>query len=256
MRKIKLIKNNMTSNYRFGFLALLALMLPYSSFAGDLLLFNENSITYQSGDNYRVGDDKQSVVTFEHLSVWSWGDVFFFYDDLKQEHTGHSGYYYEVAPRLSLSKVTGQSFSYGAVKDVFIASVLERGSDGFDGLLLGTSLDWDIPGVAFFSSSFYYRDTANLAGDTWQTTLVWNVPFSIKDVDFVLDGYTDIRGAEGLNKGDLSFNPQLKMDVGKFWGYPKVLYGGIEYSYWNDKFGIDGVDERNVNALIQMKFSL
>jgi len=44
--------------------------------------------------------------------------------------------------------------------------------------------------------------------------------------------------------------------MGKFWGYPKVLYGGIEYSYWNDKFGIDGVDERNVSALIQMKFSL
>jgi len=237
-------------------ITLVIFLLPCSLQAGDALLFNESSVTFQHGDNYRVGGKEQSIVTVEHLSVWSWGDVFFFYDDLHNDNTGHSSYYYEVAPRLSLSKLTGRPFSYGPIKDVLLASVIERGSDGFDGLLFGAGLDWNVPGVAFFSSNFYYRDTDDVAGNTWQTTFVWNVPFNVNGVDFVLDGYTDIRGAEGLNKGDLNFNPQLKVDVGKLWGYPKVLYGGIEYSYWNNKFGIDDVNERNVSALIQMKFTL
>jgi|LWDU01.1.fsa_nt_gi nucleoside-specific outer membrane channel protein Tsx len=137
------------------------------SVADSALLFNENSITFQRGDNYKVGDNEQEIWTFEHLSVWNWGDVFFFYDNFKEQHTGHSGYYYELAPRLSLSKVTGRSFSAGPVNDVLIATVFERGSDGFNAWLMGVGFDWNVPGIAYFATNFYYRDTEGVAGDTW-----------------------------------------------------------------------------------------
>ena len=181
--------------------------------------------------------------------------MFFFYDDLKERHTEHSGYYYEVSPRLSLSNISGEEFSIGPIKDVFLAATYERGSDGFNAWLVGVSLDWTIPGVAFISTSSYYRDTEGLAGHTWQHTLVWNIPFSISEFDFQFDGYMDVRGDEGRSKADVNFNPQLKVDIGKIFGVQKLLYAGIEYSHWDNKFGIKGVDERNVSGLIQAKFS-
>lgn len=256
---IKSCKYIKTQQWRYltGSYFMIAMVLFSSGvFANNALLFNENSITLQRGDNYKVGDNEQRVWTFEHLSVWKWGDVFFFYDDLHQEGSHQSSYYYELAPRLSLSSLMGRSYSVGPIKDVFLTGTLERGSDGFDGWLLGGSVDWDVPGVAFLSTSIYYRDTDDVAGETWQTTIVWNIPFSVKNLDFVLDGFADIRGNEGKSKGDVSINPQLKLDVGKIFGYSKVLYGGIEYNHWSNKFGIDGVDERNVSALLQVKFSL
>jgi nucleoside-specific outer membrane channel protein Tsx len=240
----------------FVFMVLCLYSMPFSSSASDALIFNDNSLTFQQGDRYKVGDNNKEIWTLEHLSVWNWGDVFFFYDHLIEQGNDHSGYYYEVAPRLSLSNLTGNSFAAGPVKDLFLATTYERGSDGFNAWLLGASLDWDIPGFAFLSTSTYYRDTEGLAGDTWQATIVWNIPFTVGALDFQLDGYTDIRGNEGRSKGDVNFNPQLKVDLGALLGFPKILYGGVEYSHWDNKFGIEGVDERNVSGLLQVKFAL
>lgn len=219
------------------------------------LLFNLNSLTYQQGDHYRVVDHEQEIWTFEHLSVWTWGDLFFFYDDLHEQNANRSSYYYEWQPRLSLGKLTSWDFEIGPMRDLLIASTYERGSDGFNAWLLGIGMDWKIPGIDYFSSNLYYRDTEGLGGDTWQATLVWTIPFSILRFDFLFDGYTDIRGDEGMAEADLNFNPQLKLDVGKIFGFPQILYGGIEYSYWNNKFGIDGIDERNVSGLLKLQYS-
>ena len=236
-------------------LIFLSSVSPQTTLANDALLFSEASITYQRGNNYKVGDEKQKISTFEHLSVWSWGDSFFFYDNLQEVASNHSSYYAELAPRISLGNVTGESFAFGPVSDVLIASTFERGSDGFDAWLLGLGLNWNMPGFSHFSSNIYYRDTDDVAGHTWQASLVWNMPFKIAGLDFLFDGYTDIRGNEGSSKSDFNFNPQLKLDVGKIFGYPKLLYSGIEYSHWHNKFGIDGVDERNLSGLLQMRFS-
>ena len=236
-------------------LCALLLCIATQIHADSPLLFNLNSLTYQQGDHYRVVDHEQEIWTFEHLSVWSWGDMYFFYDDLHQQNVDHHDYYYEWSPRLSFGKFSDQSFEFGPVRDVLLSSTFERGSDGFNAWLLGFAFDWNIPGLDFFSTNFYYRDTEGLAGDTWQTTIVWAFPFSIRNLDFVFDGYTDIRGDEDDAKGDLNFNPQLKLDLGKLLGYPQVLYGGIEYNHWNNKFGIDGEDERNVSGLLKLQFS-
>ena len=221
------------------------------------LSFNLNGFSYQHGDHYRVVDHEQDIWTFEHLSLWNWGDMYFFYDDLHQQNLDRHDYYYyyEWSPRISFGKLTGQPYELGPVRDVLLSSTYERGSDGFNAWLLGFGLDWTVPGLDFFSTNFYYRDTEGLEGDTWQTTIVWTFPFSIRNLDFVFDGYTDIRGDEGLAESDLNFNPQLKLDLGKLLGYPQILYGGIEYNHWNNKFGIDGVNERNVSGLLKLQFS-
>lgn len=230
-------------------------LCPAIAHAFEPLWFNQNSITYQQGNHYRVVDHEQEIWTFEHLSVWSWGDMFFFYDELHEQNIDRSGYYYEWSPRLSLGKLSGSDLSTGPVEDVLVASTYERGSDGFNAWLLGLGLDWKVPGFAHFESNLYYRDTEGLQGDTWQVTLAWVLPFAIHNLDFLFDGYTDIRGSEGFAESDLNFNPQLKIDIGNVFGYPEIFYGGIEYSYWNNKFGIEDTDERNVSGLLKLQYS-
>ena len=37
--------------------------------------------------------------------------------------------------------------------------------------------------------------------------------------------------------------PQLLLDLGNLWGAKDKLFAGVEYQYWHNKFGVDGVDE-------------
>jgi len=220
------------------------------------LLFNENSLTYQEGNNYRVGDPQRNYWTFEHISVWTWGDVFFFRDWIREKDATENSYYMELSPRLSLGYLTDAKLSTGPIQDVFLTTTFEQGSHDFNSQLFGLGLNWTIPGFTHFESNLYHRDTDHLAGNTWQITLAWSAPFSLGKFDFLFDGYLDTRGEEGFARRDFNFNPQLKLDWGKFLGWPGHLYSGIEYYYWNNKFGIEGVNERNISALIQMRFSL
>ena len=50
--------------------------------AADLLQWQNNSLTFLYGDNFKVNPEKQQTLTFEHASGWSFGDVFFFVDTI------------------------------------------------------------------------------------------------------------------------------------------------------------------------------
>ncbi|NNJ19101.1 hypothetical protein CSV86_030405 [Pseudomonas putida CSV86] len=101
--------------------------------AGDLLLWQDNSLTYLNGIDFKVDPPKQQTVTFEHASGWSFGDLFFFVDGIKYntEATngagdGHS-FYGEFSPRLSFGKITGTDLSFGPIKDVLLSATYEFG---------------------------------------------------------------------------------------------------------------------------------
>ena len=51
--------------------------------------------------------------------------------------------------------------------------------------------------------------------------------------------------------------PQIKLDVSNFWGAPGVLYAGVEYQYWNNKYGLGDTlidDQSSVSALVKFHF--
>src|SRR3990167_82219 len=127
------------------------LALSGSAMAGDLLHFQDNSISYLNGSNFnQMNFDEeeqrsQSTYTFEHASGWNWGDIFAFYDYVDAYNIQYSGsfeqgtfdaseksnfYYMEISPRVSGSWVTGQSLAFGPVKDVLAAFVYEKGNGG------------------------------------------------------------------------------------------------------------------------------
>lgn len=45
--------------------------------------------------------------------------------------------------------------------------------------------------------------------------------------------------------------PQLRLDLGALWDWPGRLEAGVEYSYWRNKFGIDGVVESVVQPMVK-----
>ncbi|KZZ61576.1 hypothetical protein A3762_14160 [Oleiphilus sp. HI0125] len=207
-----------------------------------------------------------TVMTLEHVSGHSWGDVFTFVDRLnnKGSTAPNNETYAELSPRISLGKTTGSDLSFGPIKDVLLAGTYEFSSNSFDvgapdelgfsqdNYLYGVGLDWELPGFAFFQTQVFYADNENTKDDV-QLTVVYGVPFAVAGVDFMFDGYIDWSSAEADHASDFHFNPQLRADVGKFMGITKSkLEVGIEYSYWNNKFGVKNDEsESAVSGLIK-----
>jgi len=217
--------------------------------------FNVTALTLQQGDGFEVGDSRRQIATLEHYSLWNWGDVYFFYDRIREDESGRYAYYGEFSPRLSLAAL-GMDTSAGPIRDVLLATTVERGSGGFKAHLVGPGLTWKVPVFAHLETNLYYRDTRGLDGETWQFTAAWVLPFATGPLRWQFDGYLDVRGAEGDAASDWNLNPQLKVDVGAAFGLPGHVFAGVEYYHWHNKFGIEGVDERVLSPLLQCRFSL
>src|SRR5690606_33555729 len=103
-----------------------------TSFAGDLLQWQNNSLTYLWGKNFKVNPDIQQTFTFEHADGWKYGDNFIFIDKIcyqgkKDANNGPNTYYGEISPRLSFGKIFDQQLAFGPVKDVLLAMTYEFG---------------------------------------------------------------------------------------------------------------------------------
>ncbi|QBY05845.1 ion channel protein Tsx [Thalassotalea sp. HSM 43] len=228
------------------------------------MFWSDNSISLlKNASEYEVNEHEDVVtVTLEHASGHNWGDLFFFADrlDYKQDSDNQAAKetYSELSPRLSLSYVTGNKLGYGIITDVFIASTWEHStfeSDGFsnsfDNYLLGLGADLKLPGFAYANINVYQANNEQTDNDQ-QLTLVWGYPFSLGNADFMFDGFIDWSSAEETHKADFHFNPQLRMDVGKYFDVPKKFEAGFEYSYWKNKFGLDypGLDTESTFSFL------
>ncbi|ONM43166.1 hypothetical protein BXT89_14090 [Halopseudomonas pachastrellae] len=225
------------------------LMLASSLANAYPLLWQNNSLTYLYGTDFQVDPDTQQTLTFEHASGWTKGDLFIFFDSI--HYNGgtnaagdNSTYYGEVSPRLSLSKITGQSFAFGPITDVLLAGTYEFGRHDLKNYLLGPAVDLNIPGFDYFQLNTYYRhaDNDESGRGIWQITPVWAYTVPVGNSDVLIDGFIDwVVDNDGDNyHANLHINPQIKYDLGKALGWSeKQLYTGIEYDYWKHKYGIE-----------------
>lgn len=231
--------------------AVLALGITLAPAASAELLWQDFSISYLNGSEYEVGDSDRQVITVEHASGHSWGDNFFFIDRLHHDN-GYNENYMELSPRLSLGKISGQDLSLGPIKDVLFSTTWESGED-FDNFLYGVGFALDVPGFRYFNVNLY-----KVNNDTWdddeQLTLTWGYPFSIGNAEFLYDGFLDWSTQSDDKESEMNFTSQLKWNAGKHLGFKSPLYVGVEYSHWNNKFGIDNADERNPALLVKWHF--
>ncbi|GAA5138104.1 outer membrane protein OmpK [Thalassotalea piscium] len=213
--------------------------------------WSDFSLSYLSGSQYEVGDDSRQFLTVEHASGHNWGDTFYFYDRSKSKN-GTLESYAEFSPRLSLSYFTGSDLSTGIINDVFIASTWEQGAF-FDNYLLGLGVSLNIPGFNYLKANIYQAN--NSASDNDQMlTMTFAYPFKLGNADFLYDGFLDWSTSSDTQASEMNFTTQLKYNVGGALGSKSPVYLGVEYAFWNNKYGISGVDERSVSLLFKWHY--
>lgn len=244
------------------------ILMAGQSMADNLLQWQDNSLTYLNGTDFKVDPPRQQTVTFEHASGWSFGDLFVFVDVIKfnTQASNAAGdgrsYYGEVSPRFSFSKMTGADLSFGPIKDVLLAATYEFGEDDSESYLLGPAIDLNIPGFDYFQLNTYYRETDGKrdGSGVWQITPVWSYTIPVGNSDLLIDGFMDWVVDNDQNyHANLHFNPQIKYDLAKGLGLGKKFYVGIDYDYWSDKYGIrDGrvlaTNQSAVSLLLKAHF--
>ena len=209
----------------------------------DFLQWHSSNLQLLRGYDYELGSEKRTIMTFEHASAWTFGDLYVF-SDYSWPDGGDTSYYVEPTLRFSLSKITGKDFSYGIIKDVLISGQIEKPEGQSARKLLGFAVDLDLAGFKYFKTNFFVRDNPNLSGDTYQTTLAWSRAFQVNGIKILLEGFADLVGSEGVTVSHQLIVPRFLIDVGQITGMKENKFWlGFEWQYWHNKFGVDGVTE-------------
>ncbi|MDX1556225.1 MAG: outer membrane protein OmpK, partial [Xanthomonadales bacterium] len=154
----------------------------------------------------------------------------------------------------------------GPVTDVLLATAYEFGEGEVEAWLVGPAVDLDVPGFDYVQLNVYRRHPRHgeSGGRQWQVTPVWAWTVPLGRSDLLVDGFIDwVVDNAATRHAHLHFNPQIKYDLGKAMGWgSKILYVGIEYDYWKNKYGIDddgllgkqlpgGIDQNTASLLLK-----
>lgn len=240
------------SALKYTGIALAALM---STTVSAKQFWSDNSFTLQKGSNYEVGDNDKTVFTLEHASGHSWGGIFMFVDRLQHGNDDNHETYGELGFTYNLydGKDSFIKSAFLATQWEFNAQTINIGGgvnidNSFNNILLGAGVSLDIPGAKFFNVNVYQRNN-DFSDNNQQLTLSWSFPF---ESGVLYDGFLDAVNGTDQKRGGYNFTSQLKYDVGQHMGVEKSkLFFGVEYVHWNNKFGIPGVQESNVNLLVK-----
>ncbi len=240
-----------------------------STAQADLFDWSTTEIQYLHGDGYQMpkkgSDISRSIITLSHADGWALGRNFFFMDTLISDHGEASqvNLYGEFYSYLSLSKMSGIPLAYGFFKDLNITGGVNAGENldsqysGTRIILYGVTVDFNLPGFKLLTVDFLRHDVLDPVslGSSWQITPVWKLPFAIAGTHWSLEGFIDFIGDKGSRyAGNILAQPQIRLDIGDFWGLSNHIFAGIEYQYWYNKYGVKGLDESLPQVLLLWKF--
>lgn len=219
------------------------------------------SLSLLHGDNYLLApDNRATVATLEHASGHNWGDTFLFVDHFDY-NKGDSAIYGEFSPRLSLSYLTGKELIAGPIKDILLATTWEHGNGPddvrFDNGLYGLGFALNITGFKYFNLNVYRRDN-QYTKNNYQASISYALPFTLAGQTFLFDGFADWTSTTSQQRSSLNYTSQLKWQLYKGKSGNR-LYMGMEYVYWNNKYGVKdssrlNSNERNANLLLKYHF--
>lgn len=214
--------------------------------------FSSTKAEFLYGWNYERKSKEGFILTLANVTGWNYGDSFFFIDvgnvDDREET---DGVHMEWGPRLSLLRTVGSGARDGFLKDFYIIGQTDIDANRFTNkvtLMGGLSVDLNVPGFLFFKTHVQYRDDPTFDGGSVQFSLVWNAPFKIGNQKFSFEGFLDYTTDEGDSKNNLLTQPQL------LWHATDNIALGIEYQYWYNRLGIDGLTESTPQIMARWKF--
>jgi nucleoside-specific outer membrane channel protein Tsx len=257
-------------NIMTRFCACLGLLaaLTGSAQGSDWLDWSNSEIQYLHGNGYRMPFNANpvgmSTITVTHADGWALGRNFFFMDTYFTDggQPQQNSVYGEAYSYFTLGKILKKDLSLGIFKDIDAALGVNAGESfgsnqsGPRIFLYGASLQFNLPGFKMFTLDFLCHDQYETMpnGASLQVTPVWILPFTVAGTKWSLEGFADFIGKK--NQGyayNIIAQPQLRLDLGDLWGNSGHLYVGIEYHYWHNKYGIQGLNDAVPQALVLWK---
>jgi nucleoside-specific outer membrane channel protein Tsx len=270
-----------TLNWLVVVSALAAFYVPASSSASGAE-FSTTEIQYQYGllrvPNFAGGGkDNTHIVTLQHASGYSWGDVFGFLDILHGEngdrnHFNDNDAYGEFYINFSSSKILKIDYGKGLLKDIGFVQGFNFDADAnVYKILPGVRFSWNIPGFAFLNTDFMaYIDastgakpgTFNSPAETNSAMLDVNfaAPFELYGQYFSFEGHIEFVLGRKNEFGDdveghIFGQPQFRWDAGyALTGRKDKFFLGTEYQIWINKLGEKNTNESAFQALAVWRF--
>ena len=252
--------------FNLALATLLTLAVPARA---DFMQWSSSEIQFLNGNNFNEPFNPESVsksiITVTHVHGWAYGRNFFFMDTLfsTDGEPSQINLYGEAYSTFSLGKILDKDLSFGIFKDFGVTGGVNLGENmdstqsGFRAWLYGVTLDFDLPGFDYFNVDFLRQritETEDI-GTSWQITPVWKLPFQIAGSKWSFEGFADFIGKKGDHAARQALaQPQLRLDVGDFFGNSDHLFIGIEYQYWHNKYGIKGLHDKVPQALLLWRF--
>ncbi|MFG6176971.1 outer membrane protein OmpK [Halomonas sp. THAF12] len=211
-----------------------------------------------AGAGFTIDNEKHAILTVANATGWAYGDSFFFaditnLDQGREDEQDHGSVHAEWNLRGNIGKATGLDLSFGPVTGLYVTGQLDvdrNSSTRKTTHLAGLSADLAMPGFSFFKVYAFYRNDESAAaeGSAMQYTAAWNAPFSLGGADFTFEGFVDVITEEGDLEAQLLTQPQL------VWHATDNLGIGLEYQYWENKFGLEDTDESLPQAMVRWTF--
>jgi hypothetical protein len=209
------------------------------------------------------GEHGTPIITLQHASGYSFGDVFFFIDFLDDDVTdgfNDKDAYAEFYAYFSSAKITGRKYG-GPIKDIGLVLGANYDADvDYFSYLPGGYIDWNVSGFAFLRTQFtaVIDDSGIAQDDGYQFDVSWAYPFQVHGQRFSFEGHAEYtantKNEFGSQKDWVLAQPQLRWDVGyAVTGKKDQFFVGTEYQFWANKLGTD-VDESAFQALGVWRF--
>lgn len=214
--------------------------------------FSTTKAEFLYGTDYERESPSQFILTLANYTAFTKGDSYFFLDvGDANDRDDTDGIHLEWGPRLSLLRTFGSGQWDGFIKDVYVIGQVDIDGNSFTNKvtpMFGPSVDLNMPGFNFFKVHLQHRDDPTFDGTSVQLNLVWNSTFSIGGQNFSFEGFLDWTSEEGDSAENLLTQPQL------LWHPTEHIGVGLEYQYWHNRLGIEGLTESLPQFMVRWTF--
>lgn len=251
--------------------------------------WSDTAISVRVGNDFREPFNPdaigKTIFALTHVSGYQYGTNFFNVDLLESDSkdpaslnssAGAQEAYVVYRNTIDFGKVSGADLKFGAIRSIGATVGFDwntKNDVGYNSrkrmLVAGPTLMWDVPG--FLTTSLFLLDESNapsgafppISSVTGRYTYklhpmlgaVWGIPLSER---FAFEGYADFIASKGVDEVGRATGPetnidmQVMVDLGSLFSVAKnVFRAGLEYQYWNNKFGNTAATTNNIGQRAQ-----
>lgn len=252
--------------------------------------WSDTWLGYRHGDAFREPGNpdrvSKDILNVGHASGYGYGQNFFNLDILQSDRndpaqggaTGATEFYLVYRHQVHADKLTRTPWQFGPVRQVAITLGFDLNTKNTAVAprkrlaLMGPTLKLDVPGFLDVSLLAAYEtghcgvcQEPTVSYDPFpMLSLAWGIPFDVVGAPLRFQGFANAMAGKGENHGgnethtELLSRPALMLDVGHFLlGEDKVMWVGVGYEIWRNKFGnqgVIGVDTATLTANAEWHF--